>query len=162
MKANENNLSKDNAINLNFVNLFNNQTNSENISKNQISQSCEMQIDDDTEYIQQIKELNKLFKKNLLKIKFEKFPNLNSNKKNSNLIIPEKEIFDNLLKENISEEDWYNFIYEEILDYNCLKNNQKEIREDFNKDKKKILLKDINKKENCDFEKLDVIMEQEN
>ncbi len=81
------------------------------------------EVVEDPEYLKEMKELNRLFKKNLLKIKFEKFPNNETcNKKHLNMSFPERDIFNNLIKQNIPEEEWYDFIYEEILNYNCLKN----------------------------------------
>lgn len=90
---------------------------------NELKSSFEAElVIQDPEYIKEMKELYKLFKKNLLKIKFEKFPNNeNCNKKHLNLNFPEREIFNTLIKQNIPEEEWYDFIYEEILNYNCLK-----------------------------------------
>ena len=91
-------------------------------------------LNEDPEYKKEMKELYKLFKKNLLKIKFEKFPNNeNCNKKHLNLKFPEREIFNNLIKQHVPEEEWYDFIYEEILNYNCLQTLKNDDTQNLNK-----------------------------
>lgn len=110
---------------------------------------------EDIEYLREIKELKKIFKKNLLKIKFEKFPNTEGcNIKHLNLIFPEKEIFNSIINKNIPEEEWYDFIYEEILAYNCLQNpnrkDENEVRINFNNKKRHILKEDKQIKFCCD------------
>ncbi len=93
--------------------------------ENDISFNSNDLVKEDEDYIKEMKELYKLFKKNLLKIKFEKFPNNElCNKNNLKIKIQDKNIFKNLIKENIPEEEWYDFIYEEILNYNCIQTVQ--------------------------------------